>query len=179
MTDNTQHKTPDTTGQSSTAKVQAGAESLAKADEKLVNTPKTLEDIVAAKEAPDAEGLMTPDLALAAGAAPVVDQDAPTSGDTPADEAVRAEVKRRSKFSKFALVSLILTVIAWLMLMTPLKIGGFIALAIAIVSVVVSIFGLKSPRRGWRDIATTSLIASAVLAVVVLSFIIVLYVVVA
>lgn len=176
MTDNTLHKTTSNSPEPSPNGIQARAEALATADEKIVNTPETLEDIVTSKEKPGAPGLMTPDLALATGV-PLGQDEKPADESTPAAEAAETDIKKRSKFSKFALISLILTLVAWLMLMLPWKNGGIVAMVIAIVSVVTSILGLRSPRRGWRDIATTSLIASAVLAVIVLAFIIVLYVV--
>lgn len=121
-------------------------------DNNLTSRPseagETLEDITARKE----ESATSPN-----------DSDA-----TPAPE--------KSVYDKVALMAMIVSLIAWAVMLVPSLYSGYVALAVAVISVVLSAFGLKSRRRIWRDTATTALIIGGVLAVVILSFIVVIYV---
>lgn len=81
-----------------------------------------------------------------------------------------------SGYDKVALVALIIAVIAWAILLIPNLYSGYVSLGVGVLAIIVSIFGLKSKRRGWRDTAITALIAATVLTIVLLAFIIVIYV---
>ncbi len=121
-------------------------------DNNLTSRPseagETLEDITARRE----ESATSPN-----------DSDA-----TPAPE--------KSVYDKVALMAMIVSLIAWAVMLVPSLYSGYVALAVAVISVVLSAFGLKSRRRIWRDTATTAPIIGGVLAVVILSFIVVIYV---
>lgn len=78
----------------------------------------------------------------------------------------------RAKFNKFALLSILLTLAAWVVL----SFDGKIALAISVVAFILGCIGLKSSTRTWRNTAITSLVASAVLMVVLSAFLIVIFV---
>ena len=82
----------------------------------------------------------------------------------------------KSVYDKVALMAMIVSLIAWAVMLVPSLYSGDVALAVSVISVVLSAFGLKSRRRIWRDTATTALIIGGVLAVVILSFIVVIYV---
>jgi hypothetical protein len=71
------------------------------------------------------------------------------------------------KYSYWALASFIVTVIAWICLMWQ----GYVALAIAVMGSVAGFMGVKARRGILRYLAITSVIASLVLIVVMLSFI--------
>ena len=82
----------------------------------------------------------------------------------------------KSVYDEVALMAMIVSLIAWAVMLVPSLYSGYVALAVAVISGVLSAFGLKSRRRIWRDTATTALIIGGVLAVVILSFIVVIYV---
>ena len=82
------------------------------------------------------------------------------------------EPRETSRFVWLAVISIILTVVAWIA-------GGYSAVAAVIVSAVAIVTGalaLKSHRHGVRNTAITSIIAAAVLLVVICAFFIVIYV---
>ncbi len=76
----------------------------------------------------------------------------------------------RAKFNKFALIAILLAVAAWVIL----SFNGKIALCVSGVSFVSGCFGLKASTRTWRNTATTALVASGVLLVVLAAFMIVM-----
>ena len=96
------------------------------------------------------------------------------------DESDRADgqkpVAEKSSYDKVALVALIVSLIAWAILLVPSLYSGYVALGVAVLAVVLAALGLKSKRRGRRDLSTTALIIGGVLTVVILSFIVVIYV---
>ena len=71
------------------------------------------------------------------------------------------------KYSYWALASFIVTIVAWVCLIWQ----GYVALAIAIMGAVAGFMGVKARRGVLRYLAITSVIASLVLVVVMLSFI--------
>lgn len=106
-------------------------------------------------------------------------EDITARSEEPAASPQESDAKaapEKSGYDKVALMALIVSLIAWAVMLVPSLYSGYVALAVALVSVVLSAFGLKSRRRRWRDTATTALIIGGVLAVVILSFIVVIYV---
>lgn len=77
-----------------------------------------------------------------------------------------------SRYDKFAFLSIILTIAAWIIL----SFEGRVALAVCVVAFVLGCIGLKSRSRVWKNTAITSLVASAVLMVVLSAFMIVLFI---
>lgn len=80
--------------------------------------------------------------------------------------------KEASRFVWLAVISIILTIAAWIA-------GGYNAVAAIVISaaaIVTGAFALKSHRNGVRNTAITSIIAAAVLLVVISAFCIVIYV---
>ena len=78
----------------------------------------------------------------------------------------------RAKFNKFALLSIILTLAAWVVL----SFEGKVALGISVFAFILGCVGLKSSTRTWRNTAITAIVASAVLMVVLSAFLIVIFV---
>lgn len=87
-------------------------------------------------------------------------------------EPAEKPTRGRAKYNKFALISIVLAVGAWI----ALSFEGKIALAISVVAFICGCIGLKSSTRTWRNTAVTSLVASAVLMVVLTAFLIVIFV---
>lgn len=85
-------------------------------------------------------------------------------------------VQGKTVYNHLALAALILSIAAWAALLVPSLYSGYVALGVAVVSVLLGVFGLKSRRRCWRDTATTAIIIGGVLTVVIISFIVVIYV---
>lgn len=69
------------------------------------------------------------------------------------------------------LLSLILAVGAWV---TLGYYTGYAAMSVAVAAIIAGAFACRRPRGAWRNTAITAIIASAVLIVVVLAFVIVL-----
>lgn len=78
----------------------------------------------------------------------------------------------RAKFNKFAFFAILLAVAAWVIL----SFNGKIALWVSGASFLSGCFGLKASTRIWRNSATTALVASGVLLVVLSAFMFVMYV---
>lgn len=78
----------------------------------------------------------------------------------------------RAKFNKFALFAILLAVAAWVIL----SFDGKIALWVSGASFLSGCFGLKASTRTWRNTATTALVASGVLLIVLAAFMFVMYV---
>ena len=78
----------------------------------------------------------------------------------------------RSRYDKFAFLSIILTIAAWIIL----SFEGRVALAVCVIAFVLGCIGLKSHSRVWKNTAITSLVASSVLMVVLSAFMIVLFI---
>lgn len=76
-----------------------------------------------------------------------------------------------ARFLWLAIVSLILTVVAWV----AGSWNGYAAVAIAAVAIVLGAMALRSRRHRDRNLAITSIIAAAVLLVVIVAFFIVIY----
>ena len=121
-----------------------------KIQEEARRTVETLEDIVDRKERP--------------------------SGDSASDDKENKPVPQKTSYDKIALMALLVSVIAWAILLVPSLYSGYVSLAVAVMSVVLAAVGLKSKRRGWRDTSVTAMIIGGVLTIVILSFIVVLYV---
>lgn len=83
---------------------------------------------------------------------------------------------KKTSYDKIALMALIVSIIAWGIMLIPSMYSGYVALGVAVLSIVLAAFGLRSKRRGWRDTATTALIIGGVLSIVIVSFIVVIYV---
>lgn len=70
-----------------------------------------------------------------------------------------------------AALSAVLALCAWV----TLCFNGYAALALGIAAFVSSILGLRAATRAWRNLATTALIASGVIIVVLAAFLIVIF----
>lgn len=95
-----------------------------------------------------------------------------TAKTTPEQQTAKtADTQGRSR-NRFALISIIITVIAWVIL----SLNGIAALCVAVAGFVTACFGLKAATRAWRNTAVTSIVASSVLIVVISAFLIVIYI---
>lgn len=81
----------------------------------------------------------------------------------------------RSQGALLACLALLTTVAAWVVLLLPPAWAGYVSLALAVAGIATGVGGLRSPKRGWRDISTTSIIASGVLVIIIIAFLIVIY----
>lgn len=81
-------------------------------------------------------------------------------------------IDKRAKFNKFALIGILLAIAAWVIL----SFNGKIALGCSAVSLICGCIGLKSSTRSWRNAAITSIVASAVLLIVLSAFLTVIYI---
>ncbi|MDE6300330.1 MAG: hypothetical protein K2M19_01260 [Muribaculaceae bacterium] len=86
-------------------------------------------------------------------------------------ENATATAGSKGSFVWLAILSLILTLVAWI----AGSYSGIAAIAISAAAIVAGAFALRSHRRGVRNTAITSIIAAAVLLVVVAAFMIVIY----
>lgn len=96
--------------------------------------------------------------------------------DTPQAEPQQEafEVKTPSEPRRWcwlAICSLVVTVIAWIIA----NLNGYVALCACAVAIVLGALALKSHRHAVRNTAITSIIAAAVLLVVLAAFMIVIY----
>ena len=78
----------------------------------------------------------------------------------------------RAKYNTFALLSIVFALAGWVIL----SFDGKLALAVSVISFILGCFGLKASTRTWRNTAITSIVASAVLMVVLSAFLIVIFV---
>lgn len=97
-----------------------------------------------------------------------VEENIKTINESSAPEAVDS----RKKFNTFALISILLTIAAWIIL----SFEGDVALGVSVVAFVAGCIGLRASKQVWRNTAITSLVASAVLIVVLVAFKIVFYI---
>lgn len=77
---------------------------------------------------------------------------------------------KRAKFNKFALLAILLAAGAWVVL----SFDGKMALVVGALAFISSCFGLKASTRTWRNTATTAMVASSVLIIVLAAFMIVI-----
>lgn len=100
-------------------------------------------------------------------------QDTPDNTlNTQTPEPQTPTVTRESRnFVWLAIISIVLTLAAW----AVGSFSGIAAIAIAAVAIVVGALALKSRRNGVRNTAITSIIAAAVLLVIISAFLIVIY----
>lgn len=97
---------------------------------------------------------------------------APLGPDTPeVNSAGTPTAPETQKRVWLPLLSLLLAIASWLVLAYS---TGYAALVVAFLSILTGAFGCHRPRGGWRNTAITAIIASAVLVVVVISFLIVI-----
>lgn len=75
------------------------------------------------------------------------------------------------KLMWMAVISITLTIIAWIIG----SFSGFAAMGISALAIVAGAFALKSHRHSIRNTAITSIIAAAVLMVIIGAFLIVIY----
>lgn len=135
-------------------------------------TRKTAEDMTdLIKDSIDKEGRQ-----IAETLEDIVDRKEECSGTDSDAASAEKPAPEKTSYDKIALMALVVAVIAWGILLVPAVNSGYVALAVAVLSVILSLLGLKSRRRGWRDTATTALIIGGVLTVVIVSFIVVIYV---
>ena len=135
-------------------------------------TQKTAEDMTdLIKDSIDKEGRQ-----IAETLEDIVDRKEERSGTDSGAASDEKPAPEKTSYDKIALLALVVAVIAWGILLVPAVNSGYVALGAAVISVILSLFGLKSRRRGWRDTATTALIIGGVLTVVIVSFIVVIYV---
>lgn len=118
-----------------------------------INTPS--EQLEAAMPAVESE-------AVAPAVEPV--EAAPAAASTP-------QAPRRSVRSMLAAISMVVTIMAWILLMW----NGYAAMGLGLAAIVLGVVGTRSRSAGWRNLAITSLIASAVLVIVMVAFLIVIY----
>lgn len=83
-----------------------------------------------------------------------------------------ASTDSRKKYNTFALIAILLTVAAWVIL----SFEGDIALGVGVVAFVAGCVGLHASSQAWRNAAITSIVASSVLIVVLVAFKIVFYI---
>lgn len=94
------------------------------------------------------------------------------TAETPAEDVKETPAKDpRSKFNIFAIIGIILTIAAWIILSTD----GKVALAVSVVAFIMACIGLKSSTRLMRNTAICSIVASGVLIVVVSAFLVVIF----
>ena len=70
-----------------------------------------------------------------------------------------------------AALAAVLALMAWFVLCF----NGYAALAVGIAAFVAGILGLKAHTRPWRNVATTAMIASGVVMVVISAFLVVIF----
>lgn len=75
------------------------------------------------------------------------------------------------RWCTLAICSIVVTVIAWI----AANLNGYVAMVAAAVGILLGAMALKSHRHGVRNTAITSIIAAAVLLVVLAAFMIVIY----
>lgn len=78
----------------------------------------------------------------------------------------------RKKFNAFALLAILFTIAAWIIL----SFEGDVALGVGVVAFVAGCIGLRASSQAWRNTAITSIVASSVLIVVLVAFKIVFYI---
>lgn len=71
-----------------------------------------------------------------------------------------------------------MTLVAWAVLLLPFNWSGYVGLALSLIAVLLASIGLHAPKRFWHEISLTSLIAAAILCVVIIVFIALLLVVI-
>lgn len=103
-------------------------------------------------------------------AEPEIQQD--TAKTAPEQQTAKTAGTQGRSRNRFALISIIITVIAWVIL----SLNGIAALCVAVAGFVTACFGLKAATRAWRNTAVTSIVASSVLIVVISAFLIVIYI---
>lgn len=96
---------------------------------------------------------------------------APAPVEAPAQEAVEIKDTEPKQYMRLAIGSLIVTIVAWIVA----SLQGWVALGISVLAIVIGAFALRSRRHSVRNTAITSIIASAVLFVVLGAFFIVIY----
>lgn len=80
----------------------------------------------------------------------------------PAETQEAAVEKPRDKWKIAAIAGFLITLSAWIVLVS----SDICSLTCGAVGLIVSCFGTKSSSRGWKDLAITSIVASAVLLLV-------------
>lgn len=83
-----------------------------------------------------------------------------------------ARTHESRNFVWLAVISIVLTVAAWV----AGSFNGIVAICICVAAIVAGAFSLKSRRHGVRNTAITSIIAAAVLLVVISAFLTVIYI---
>lgn len=78
----------------------------------------------------------------------------------------------RKKFNAIAFFAILLTIAAWVIL----SFEGDVSLGVSVVAFVAGCVGLRASSQVWRNTAITSIVASAVLIVVLVAFKIVFYI---
>lgn len=94
--------------------------------------------------------------------------------ETPRESVQEPEVrtpKEPGRFVTYAIVSIVLTVAAWI----AANMNGYVAIACSVAAIVAGAMALRSRRHGVRNTAITAIIAAAVLLVVITAFIIVIF----
>ncbi len=106
-------------------------------------------------------------------AMPAVESEAVAPAVEPVEAAPAStpQASRRSVRSMLAAISMVVTIMAWILLMW----NGYAALGLGLAAIVLGVVGTRSRSAGWRNLAITSLIASAVLVIVMVAFLIVIY----
>ncbi len=95
----------------------------------------------------------------------------PDTPEVSAPETVAAEAPKGARTGWLAVLSLLVTVAAWIVA----NINGYVAVAISAAAIVLGAIALRSKRHLVRNTAITSIIAAGVLMVVLAAFIIVIY----
>ncbi|MGM9851345.1 MAG: hypothetical protein ACI306_04295 [Muribaculaceae bacterium] len=106
-------------------------------------------------------------------AMPAVESEAVAPAVEPVEAAPAStpQASRRSVRSMLAAISMVVTIMAWILLMW----NGYAALGLGLAAIALGVVGTRSRSAGWRNLAITSLIASAVLVIVMVAFLIVIY----
>lgn len=95
-----------------------------------------------------------------------------TSLNTDTESTDNQKVAKGDKYKLFAFASIILCIIAWVTLMFE----GYTSLVLSAAAIITGFIGHKSSKKGYRTLSTASIIASGVLAVVLIAFLIVIYI---
>ena len=94
-----------------------------------------------------------------------IQDKAPVAADTAA-----AGAPRSNWHTWMAAFSAVLALAAWIVLC----VDGYVALGIGVCAFVAACLGLHAHTRSWRNLATTALVASGVILVVLAAFVVVM-----
>lgn len=98
-----------------------------------------------------------------------IQENAPAA--EPQQAAVTAAAPSANWHTWMAAVAAVLAIAAWV----ALCVNGYAALGVGVCAFVAACLGLHAHTRSWRNLATTALIASGVILVVIAAFLVVIF----